>query len=183
MVKLVKGCTLAAALIITSAVMAQQGTWQEYRSGGGFIVRLPGVPTIESQLVSNPAIGGSVTLNTATVGLKVGGYATAYADFPLNYVFPRKEALDGARDKIIQSLGATLREEQSLSIAGNPARDVFADIPKRGGVVRCRLILTAQNRLIELMYAGLEGTEASESVNYFMNSLVILNESTKAARQ
>jgi len=33
------------------------------------------------------------------------------------------------------------------------------------------------------MYAGPEGTEASESVNYFMNSLVILNESTKAARQ
>jgi hypothetical protein len=41
MVKLVKGCTLAAALLITSAVMAQQGTWQEYRSGGGFIVRQP----------------------------------------------------------------------------------------------------------------------------------------------
>ena len=55
-------------------------------------------------------------LNTATVGLKVGGYGTAYADFPLNYVFPRKEALDGARDKIIQSLGATLRAEQSLSM-------------------------------------------------------------------
>jgi hypothetical protein len=30
------------------------------------------------------------------------------------------------------------------------------------------------------MYAGPEGTEASESVNYFMNSLVILNEPTEA---
>ena len=183
MVKLVKGCTLAAALLITSAVMAQQGTWQEYRSGGGYTVRLPGVPTIEGQFVNNPTIGGYDTLNTATVGLKVGGYATAYADFPLNYAFPREQALDGARDKIIQSLGAKLREEQRLLIAGNPARNVYADTPERGGVVRCRLILTAQNRLIELMYAGPEGTEASESVNYFMNSLVILNESTKAARQ
>jgi hypothetical protein len=72
-------------------------------------------------------------------------------------------------------LGQTLREEQSLSSAGNPARDLFADIPKRGGVVRCRLILTAENRLIELMYAGPPGTEASESVTYFINSLVILN--------
>jgi hypothetical protein len=175
MVRLLNSCTLAVSLFITSSVMAQQGTWQEYRSGGGFTVRLPGVPTIESQLVSNPTIGGSVTLNTATVGLKVGGYATAYADFPLNYAFPRKEALDGARDKIIQSLGARLRDEQSLSIAGNPARDLFADIPKRGGVVRCRLILTAQNRLIELMYAGPKGTEASENVSYFLNSLVIQN--------
>ena len=76
MVKLVKGCALAAPLLITSAVMAQQGTWHEYRSAGGFTVRLPGVPTMESQLLSNPVIGGSVTLNTATVGLKVGGYAT-----------------------------------------------------------------------------------------------------------
>jgi hypothetical protein len=175
MVRLLNGCTLAVSLFITSSVMAQQGTWQEYRSGGGFTVRLPGVPTIESQLVSNPAIGGYVTLNTATVGLKVGGYATAYADFRLTHAFIRKEALDGARDKIIQGLGATLREEQSLSIAGNPARDLFAYIPKRGDVVRCRLILTAQNRLVELMYVGPEGTEASESVSYFMNSLVLLN--------
>jgi hypothetical protein len=175
MVKLVNGGTLAAPLFIASAVMAQQMTWQEYRSGGGYTVQLPGVPIIESQLVNNPTIGGLVTLNTATVGLKVGGYATAYADFPLYYAFPRDEALDGARDKIIQSLGATLREEQSLSIAGNPARDVFADIPKRGDVMRCRLILTAQNRLIELMYAGPKGTEASENVSYFLNSLVIQN--------
>jgi hypothetical protein len=174
MVKLVNGCTLAAPLFITSAVMAQQMTWQEYRSGGGYTVQLP-APIIESQLVNNPTIGGSVTLNTATVGLKVGGYATAYADFPLYYAFPRDEALDGARDKIIQSLGATLREERSLSIAGNPVRDVFADIPKRGDVVRCRLILTAQNLLIELMYAGPKGTEASENVSYFLNSLVIQN--------
>jgi hypothetical protein len=181
MVKLVNGCTLAAPLFITSAVMAQQMTWQEYRSGGGYAVQLPGVPIIESQLVNNPTIRGSVTLNTATVGLKVGGYATAYADFPL-YAFPRDEALDGARDEIIQSLGATLREEQSLSIAGNPARDVFADIPKRGDVVRCRLILTAQNRLIELMYAGPKGTEASDNVSYFLNSLVIQNSSNKGGR-
>jgi hypothetical protein len=88
--------------------------------------------------------------------------------------FVRKPST-GHATKIIQGLGATLREEQSLSIAGNPARDLFADIPKRGGVVRCRLILTAENRLIELMYAGPPGTEASESVTYFINSLVILN--------
>jgi hypothetical protein len=74
-----------------------------------------------------------------------------------------------------EQISATLREEQSLSIAGNPARDVFADIPKRGDVVHCRLILTAQNRLIELMYAGPKGTEASENVSYFLNSLVIQN--------
>jgi hypothetical protein len=53
--------------------MAQELTWREYRSGGGYTVQLPEVPTIESQLVNNPTIGGSVTLKHGYRGVESRG--------------------------------------------------------------------------------------------------------------
>ena len=56
---------------------------------------------------SEPELADSITTPAMVIKNRpVRIIATAYADFPLNYAFPREQALDGARAKIIKSLGA-----------------------------------------------------------------------------
>jgi hypothetical protein len=165
--------TLLAFLFWLAGPAAAQApaAWTDYRPlGGGFSVALPGTPKLQSQTVQTAA--GPTVINMSLVERGDAAYVAMYNDFPAASISGKNVdgLLDAGRDG--QSEGKKLLAERRITLSGRPARELLMEGSNYIFVSR---IVMAGPRLIQIIYAGPRGTEASPDTRRFIDSLKLDN--------
>jgi hypothetical protein len=159
---------LASLLWLAGPAAAQSPTaWSDYRPlGGGFSVALPGTPKLQSQTVQTAA--GPTVINMSLVERGDTAFVAMYNDFPAASVAgkPVEGLLDAGRDG--QAEGKKLLAERRIILSGRPAREL---VMEGANYIFVSRIVMAGPRLIQIIYAGPRGSEASPDTRRFMDSL------------
>jgi hypothetical protein len=101
-----------------------------------------------------------------------GMFAVAFSDLPRRLIpTDAHKALDGARDMMLKTIKATLVKEEQIKLEKKyPGRDVTGELPKGGGLIRCRIYFV-DGRVYEVMVGGtagfVKGTEAESFLSSF----------------
>lgn len=159
------------ALLFGCALMG----WQKFESKeGGFVVTMPGKPTIKT--VKLPTDFGLTYLNVFMLSTKEGfAYFVSFIDYPGN-LFENKTidtALDEARDGIISNTQAQLLKEKMISIKGNPGREIEFQATNGATFGRVRLFVVKQ-RLYHIMVTTSKDKKSSYHINKFLDSFNLL---------
>jgi hypothetical protein len=117
-----------------------------------------------------------VSLNMYTFLERDGAYAVAYADLPIpsgETSEQTQKRLDGARDGMIRNVGGKLTGESRIWLQSkHPGREVRADIPEKGGVLRARVYLVG-TRMYQVAVMGVPSWVNSEEATKVLHSLAL----------
>jgi len=117
---------LLLVLVVPWMTHAQQ--WSTYQPvGAGFSIDLPGDPTMESETSESAA--GPVETHSASVEVGQAGYVSMYTIYPESTGMEADEALDAARDGMLEDGKSELREEKRLTTAAT--RFTSRSMPRR----------------------------------------------------
>ena len=149
--------------------------WSEFTSeAGNFRVHLPTEPV---KLVEQ---SGDIEVHLFIVEMDTAAYFVGYNDLPDVLA---SDELDGktlelvydqGRDYILDSIGASLIGEASVSVAGFPGRQLefsVADSQPAGGLVR---LVAIGNRIYHLGVLGADGNPPQAEVVAFFDSFALL---------
>src|SRR4051794_19008397 len=118
------GAMLVSPCLAVGVILGQGGgrasAWEDFApANGGFRVSLPGKP-IEKKRTVNLA-GTSVQFQVASVKMKgVTAYSVAYGGIEAGGDV--EGLLDAARDEVLATAKATLKDEKKVDVSGSPGR-------------------------------------------------------------
>jgi hypothetical protein len=165
--------SLVAAFVVALCGVAFAQTWLEYRPpGGGYRVEFPEQPKSSVKKADTPA--GPIEVTQVLLDRGSIAFLISVNDYPQQIVakLSVEQVLDGVRDGQI-SAGATLRNEQKLTMGNQPARRLILDRPD--GLSFFSQIVFAGTRLFQAIYAGPKGTESGEDAVKFINSFALVD--------
>jgi hypothetical protein len=150
-------------MLVSAMGVAGAGEWFRYTGNGRFSVEMPGQPKLSREILTTSR--GRVPMISADYG----DYRVTYCDFDF---IPTDPLLDGARDRILKTTGAKVREEHVLVHEDYIERRMIMDLPEEGLAEIVVLVLVPKSRrLIEAIYVGDKGTETSANVRRFIESV------------
>lgn len=161
---------LLLALALPWGAHGQQ--WSTYRPvGAGFSIDLPGEPTIESETSESAA--GPVETHSASVEVGQAGYVSMYTVYPESTGMEADEALDAARDGMLEDGKSKLREEKRLTISNIPARRV-ALYDTESKLVIVNLMVYRNNTLYQSIYAAPSDQQDTDGSRRFFASFKLI---------
>lgn len=149
--------------------------WTEFKSDEGrFSVLMPDKPLSQRSIIETPQ--GRLEQNVFTASHNFLVCMIAYTDFPKPALVANDVdgVFDSIRDQFIKQAGGKLASESSLSLDGNPGREIRVHLFR--GELRMRLFLVG-NRLYLLSLANLNQSDDEQTLNKFfvsfkLNSIV-----------
>lgn len=142
--------------------------WKEFRSTEGrFSVSMPGTPEVETREV--PSDLGPLSTHVFTATEKSIPYVVAYTDYPVDSPDAEMSAtiLNGARDGVVKSLGATVVKEKEIQLDGHPGKD----LEMTSGPLRLRAkIYLVGVRLYQVLSVAPKAGKVPKSVDRFLAS-------------
>jgi hypothetical protein len=154
-----------ALLGMASSAFAQ---WTEHRFAEGYRIEFPGTPKSFQQEVQTAV--GPIKIYTQSLNRNGLDFFSAYNRYPNDA--PPERRLEGARDGAVKNVKGILREEESLTIGGAPAKRIIIDVPDPR-VVGVQLIVVRGNSLYQAVVVGPVGSESSPDVARFINSFAL----------
>lgn len=140
----------------------------------GLTVLMPGEVKEESRSTEASGMTLDFTLYTATVGNSA--YLISCNEYPADLMTSANadDVLDSALDGAIGQIGGTVDGKQSITVDGNPGREVSgtAKISGQDAVVKARFILV-KNRLLQAMVLGAKGQIDAADMSKFVESVKI----------
>lgn len=169
----------APALILLCAALAgcaPELDWRELSvPEGNFSALLPCKPRHETRTIS--ATAGMLTMTMYACSLKQGTMAAAYTDYPAAALAAGQmaELVDAARDALLRNIGAGVRTEEEVAIAGLPGRQVYAEgrAGAQATLLKVRFVV-AGNRLYQIAYVGSSDGPAMADIDMFLTSFKLL---------
>ena len=159
--------------LIAAASQAVAQNWKEHRpEGGGYVVEMPGEPTVSWQDV--PTKLGEIKTYIATSELGPITFVTMYSRYPESYMKGRSAelVLEGRRTGAIANLKGKLRTETAVTISNSPGREILIDTPS--GLVMMMRYFLSSNTLVQAIVGGPAGVETDADTRRFLNSLRIV---------
>ncbi len=161
---------LLLVLVVPWTAHAQQ--WSTYQPvGAGFSIDLPGEPAIESETSESAA--GPVETHSASVEVGQAGYVSMYTIYPESTGMEADEALDAARDGMLEDGKGELREEKRLTIGDLPARRVSL-YDTESKLVIVNLMVYRRNTLYQSIYAAPPDQENTDNSRRFFASFKLI---------
>jgi hypothetical protein len=149
------------------ATPIEAAAWKQFSpEKGGFSVLLPGTPIEAPVKVATPV--GEMTVQTYVVQRSDGSrFAVLYNDSPTP-LGPQEvqQNLETAKATMAATSGGTLKSEKSITLEGNPGREL--EISVRDGLVKVRIYIVKQ-RLYQVI-AGPVGKVTATDVDKVLDS-------------
>lgn len=162
---------LLLALALPWAAQGQQ--WSTYRpAGAGYSIDLPGKPTLESE--TTDSTGGPVKSHSASVETEHAGYVSMYTVYPSGTAMEANEALDAARDGMLEDGKSTLRDEKRLTVSNVPARRVTL-YDTEAKLVIVNLMVFDRNTLYQSIYAAPPSQQETDASRRFFASFKLVD--------
>ena len=179
-VSVVSGVEGASAASAVSSVSLDSGALEAgpmvgstYRSAvGGFQVRFPDGKTPD---VETAAVFGGLSVRLFKVQYGTSGYLVAYDELSKGEVRTAQQALDAAREGILETTGGTLDSEVPISLEGHSGRDIVVSATTSG--IKMRQHLRAYfvgSRLYTLLVIAPPWSTANEIESQFFDSFAWL---------
>jgi hypothetical protein len=156
------------AFFAAAAAIAQH--WVEYRpAGNDYRIEFPGKPTERSEPLHN---GGSYVM--AEYGNTDGAYyfATVNQISPAQMKLPPSELLDLIRDAQVNATKGKVRQEDSPTLDGAPARRLIIDAP--GPIVTDVLLVVKGDRLYPAVRTVNASDDNRADAGRFFDSFAVL---------
>ncbi|MBV9756384.1 MAG: hypothetical protein JO047_04960 [Alphaproteobacteria bacterium] len=147
-------------------IPAGAARWQEFRSAGGsFAAQFPGEP---KQNVNPPDENGH-SQHRYVVAQGDTAFIISYDDYaPGRMVADADMVLQNAQRALLKAMSGTLRNEQPLTLAGLPGREIIFDMPDHtAGRVR---LYVGHNRMYQIWFLGPAGQETGADADRFLGS-------------
>ena len=147
-----------------------QDTWMDFESDDDdFKVKFPAAPKKESMPI--PTAGGSVPSNAymATLG-ETQFVGVTVLDVPETLLgqFDAEGGLTGARDGMLNNVGATLVSEKHIQFAGHDARAIVGKVTVEGMAMRIEArIFWLKPRMYSLIAVAPEDTPVEMATKFF----------------
>jgi len=154
----------------------QAGWHKHVPPGAGYQIGLPTAPQVHEMKQETDEGVVKVRLAIIPVAEKSLGFAVLDSEFPerldLEYA---EDVLDNMEQSFVASPGITLRSSKSITINGQPGRELLVDAegPQGKGTARVRMLVTAERAIILLVNVP-EGVEQSQDVDRFFNSFQLV---------
>jgi hypothetical protein len=122
--------------------------WKDFSpKGGGFQVKMPGVPEQNTRTVKTPK--GPVKITQYGIEHDGVAFLVFRSGLPPDAVTgDARKVLDEARDAGVRNSRGTLKEEKEIQLDGHPGRDMLLDLPESrmrgGGIYRARVYLVGR---------------------------------------
>lgn len=155
-----------------------QSIWKQFSSSeGGFRLLMPGTPTQENKSVNTQV--GALTIHMFIVPRqKEAIYAVAYADLPSN-ISPTpseiNQLLTDVAYGISDGAGGRLLSQQAISLGNFPGKEIRLQLAE-GMIARGRIYLV-NKRLYQVLVATNQERNLTKSIEGFLNSFQLLNNS------
>ena len=166
-----------ALAVVCSPAWADE-SWKEYTSkDGGFMVLLPGTPTIQ-KMTQKAGDGSDVQIAAYRARVEGGPQViVSTSDFAEQYlkVSPEK-ILDNARDASVSRSNGTLVREKKIKHGDHPGRDIVVKFPKEQGYLRARAILVGSRQYSLLLAGKTEKDVTSKDAEAFFASFKLAKE-------
>ena len=167
---------LALGLTVVLAVSCGSSKPVRFESKAGkFAVMSPVTLGEDSRAIETP--GGTVTLHMFMGERNDVSYGIMYCDYG-SVTLPEmtlEERLDGGRDGAVANVGGHLISEKSISLDGNPGRDISVGTSKYGaeGICRARIFAVGK-KLYQMIVAGPAASMNDPQIDQFLQSLELL---------
>jgi hypothetical protein len=156
---------LTAFFFIASLVACSSSREPFSPEGGGFSVQMPRTPEEQSKVLDTPA--GPLKLNMYLCKAGNWVYMVGYTEHE-KLGGDAEEILDGARNGAVKIGNSKLISEDSISLDGNPGRDLRMEAPN-GLRMRVKIIL-AGNRLYQVGVVTPKNDSYSPRIEKFLTS-------------
>jgi len=150
--------------------------FKEYVSTAGkYKVQMPGTPKEETQNLKGPN-GENLSLSTATVTKRDGGFAVMFSDLSIPAGESEEQTqmrLDVSREGALKTIKGKLIKETKIALDGKyPGRDIEAASPDGKQSVRMRIYYVG-TRLYQVMLVGTPTSIASPDAAKFLDSFAL----------
>jgi hypothetical protein len=155
--------TALAALVIFAAVpaagAAPAAQWKEFRSPeGGFVVLLPGEPTLDRK--ATPTDFGQIDMHMYTVTTANMYCSVAFYDVPAGLNKPVDTLLDDTCNGFVKGANLTEKaERRAIALGSHPGREIIGESPDGAFLLMARYYLVGKR--IYLVMVGTAIAEAS----------------------
>jgi hypothetical protein len=134
----------------SSSPTTSSSTWETI-NGDGFTLSMPGTPSKNDSTI--PSAAGPLQLRMYTLSKGFEGFITGYTEYP-DIVFSSskpEDLLDGAQNGAISNVKGEVTSQRSITVAGNPGREIVGTSPAQNVGFTARVIL-AKPRMYMLVY-------------------------------
>ena len=162
-----------AILSIAAAAPVRAAQWKEFRSAeGGFVVLLPGDPSVDKKQM--PTDFGPIEMNMYTVTGENIYCSVAFYDVPAGLNKPSDQLLEDTCNGFIK--GANLSEKAErrvITLGAYPGRELIGESPDGSFLLMARYYLV--NKRIYLVMVGTAIADASSpEVGRYLDSFKLL---------
>lgn len=171
---LIGAITLVLAFSL-AGISAAAEQWQTVSvPADGFVVQMPGHPKTKTEPTEMGGLQGTVSRYEISADDAYWGISAASFGTPFSKSVP--ETLDMARDRALNAAHGQIRDDKAITMGTVPGRELVYFIQNERTnnhrmVVRQRIYMIGKNKLVQQAYIGTPGSERSQQVNYFFNSI------------
>jgi hypothetical protein len=179
--KPIRSLALALALGITASLGAlslahAQGNWQSVRGAdGAYSAKLPGgaaaVPDTQTYTSNN----GPVVVSSYRTEAAQGHYAVGTITYEKRLNRTPAQMLDDVRNGVVARSRGTLASEKKVATQGAAGRELVYAVKNDQGTyhVRQRFYVASPNKIVQVAYVGVPGSENAPGVTEFMDSVAV----------
>jgi hypothetical protein len=165
---------LCAALALSAC--APELDWRELSvPDGQFAALLPCKARAESRTLNTAA--GVLKMTMYACSLKGGTMGVAFTDYPAAALAGEnmRGQLNAAADALLRNIGAGLRSEQDIQVAGLPGRQISAEGSgaAQATLLKARFVVSG-SRLYQIAYVGAREDLAMADIDMFLGSFKLL---------
>jgi hypothetical protein len=165
----ISAVAVPASLFVNQTVVqaAPAGSWQTVK-GNGFSIQMPGKPKVEAKTEKM----GQDQVQLAEYKLELStnaGYGLMVMEMPISFT-PKSRMAQEMLDTMTQPSKQSKQKvvaRQSLTLGGNPGREVTLSDGKESGKIRVFLV---QNRMYMMAAGGNSGKLSPQNIDRFLQS-------------
>jgi hypothetical protein len=175
--------SLALALAVGSAASLgavslayAQGNWQSVKAtDGAYSAKLPGGAAAVPDTQTYNSNNGPVVVSTYRTEAAQGHYAVGTITYEKRLNRTPEQMLDDVRNGVVARSRGTLASEKKVAAQGAAGRELVYSVKNDQGTyhVRQRFYVASPNKIVQVAYVGVPGTENAPGVTEFMDSVAI----------